>query len=427
MIKPQFFHVTLEKCHYRNVAPTGMARLIASDLVFFCNLDDFENSLKLLEALEPGDKLQIGAHQLVDGSYWIHWVYHETKGRIEPDRSFTFNRKIKMHYLLGLASLIIFVASFFLAVDYSDNLIFGLLMIICSCISLMGICYLFSALYKTWLLIHPGRKRILNALDKIINHQYKIEPNSVLLKIPGIKNPAIKKSKVANDKLLAPKLDDNIVINPTDLVRKMKVAQYTVSTHRSSYEINSTAFSTGTKSFVASTKIITSASAPQPIHRRTHPLFIASNDPVEVIYTKNKQDPINPKVLGIFNHRDKLAYLTLTNGYPSERTLYKALSLFSVFIILFVMMIALGNSIMTVYERGNYWDHWDWLDFIYFMPSILLMIISLMLAIFFIIGLSSAIYYRVSLIARYSYQSYYFLRYLRRKAAKSDYIMELHI
>ena len=425
MMKPQFFHVTLEKCHYRNVAPTGMARLIASDLVFFCDLEAFENSLKLFESLESGDQLQIGAHQLIDGSYWIHWIYHKTKGRIEPDRTLSFNRKIKMHYALGIINLIIFAASFFV-INYSDSFLFILLIIVCACIAFTGICYLFSALYKSWILIHPGRRRLLNALDKIINSQYKIDPNSISLIIPGIKNPPLKKQKRVNTALLAPKLDDNILINPTDLVRKIQTSQYVISTHRSSYEVNTTSFFTRAKSFVISTRNNTQVLVPQPIQRRSHPLFIAASDPVEVIYTKNSKEPLHPRVLGIFNHQDKQAYLTLTHGYPTEKTVYKTLSLLSIAIVLFYIMVVIGHSISTVYERGNYWDRWDWLDFINFMPSMLSMIATIMLAIFFIIGLLTAIYYRASTISRYSYQSYYYLRYLRRKAAKSDYIMELH-
>ncbi|MEX6312801.1 hypothetical protein AB6G19_02570 [Providencia manganoxydans] len=43
-MRAQYFNVTLTQCDYKNVIPTGMVRLIASDLVFFFNLEDFKNS-----------------------------------------------------------------------------------------------------------------------------------------------------------------------------------------------------------------------------------------------------------------------------------------------------------------------------------------------------------------------------------------------
>ncbi len=45
--------------------------------------------------------MKIGAHRLQDGSYWLHWLLHGTKGRLEPDRTLKYKLKYFALLLLG--------------------------------------------------------------------------------------------------------------------------------------------------------------------------------------------------------------------------------------------------------------------------------------------------------------------------------------
>ncbi|MCX2589192.1 hypothetical protein OQ435_13545 [Proteus penneri] len=96
-MKDYFLNVKLESCHFdqNKTSPKGMVRLIASGKVFYLNEDDFTHSHDFLKRLKQGDELKICAELLKDGSLWVQWIYHNSKGRLEPERTFKLTTKQK--------------------------------------------------------------------------------------------------------------------------------------------------------------------------------------------------------------------------------------------------------------------------------------------------------------------------------------------
>ena len=92
--------MTVEQCACQQTAPDNLVRIIASGQAFFYR-DDFSDSENLLARLAAGDRVKIGAHRLRDGSYWLHWLLHGTKGRLEPDRTLKYKLKYVALLLLG--------------------------------------------------------------------------------------------------------------------------------------------------------------------------------------------------------------------------------------------------------------------------------------------------------------------------------------
>lgn len=82
--------------------------------------DDFSDSENLLATLAAGDRVKIGAHRLQDGSYWLHWLLHGTKGRLEPDRTLKYKLKYFALLVLGAALAGGFPAAFFI-MDGEDS------------------------------------------------------------------------------------------------------------------------------------------------------------------------------------------------------------------------------------------------------------------------------------------------------------------
>ncbi|KGI83721.1 hypothetical protein JY98_16390, partial [Exiguobacterium mexicanum] len=135
----QYFQTTLTQCDYKNVTPIGMVRLLASDKVFFFNQDDFKNSQIFLDRLKKGDVLIICAEQMNDGSYWVNWVYHETKGRLEPDRTVGFTRKLGIQFLISLFLMALIPAVYYCFIEADDNFLMIILVAVLGCAAFTGI------------------------------------------------------------------------------------------------------------------------------------------------------------------------------------------------------------------------------------------------------------------------------------------------
>ncbi len=153
--------------------------------------DDFSDSENLLARLAAGDRVKIGAHRLRDGSYWLHWLLHGTKGRLEPDRTLKYKLKYVALLLLGAVLAGGFPTGFFI-MDREDSWLTIALFFIAIIAGLIGIGLVLFVGSELLLIAHRGRRRLLRALDRVLLGQDVTPPGSLSLKIPGIKYRAVR-------------------------------------------------------------------------------------------------------------------------------------------------------------------------------------------------------------------------------------------
>lgn len=417
-MRAQYFNVTLTQCDYENVIPKGMVRLIASDLVFFFNLEDFKNGDAFLGSLNSGDELVICAEMLNDGSYWLKWAYHKTKGRIEPDRNVSFHRGLIKEFVWAFGLSAFAVLAYFCFVYSDDSVLLIVLGAFASCAAFVGFGMGMLFLKTVWNIISPRRKAILKALDQVIAGQYQIKgENTKLISLSGIKNPKIKpiKSQLVRE----PKIAEGEFQSTQGKVNLFGIQQYTVIGYKGAKTVfNANLLQIDDEPF----SIVTPENEPL---FNNHSLFIAQGDQLEIFHKKLNETDVTEMVFGVFNKQDQLAY-TLSNGSsPQERSFYKGVWVFTAAMIALFSIVVLMINITEVIERGNHWDYWDWLDILDNGVGFIGFAASITLGISFLAGLCVAIYFSVSKRGRMNFITQRYLSYLRQKNGKSDYVTEV--
>ncbi|MEX6209113.1 hypothetical protein AB6G58_01570 [Providencia huaxiensis] len=140
-----------------------------------------------MDRLKKGDVLIICAEQMNDGSYWINWVYHETKGRLEPDRTVGFTRKLGIQFLISLFLMALIPAVYYCFIEADDNFLMIILVAVLGCAAFTGIVLFVLVLAEIKHILSSKRKLILKALDLVIDEQYKTNGQDQQIDILGIK------------------------------------------------------------------------------------------------------------------------------------------------------------------------------------------------------------------------------------------------
>lgn len=417
-MRAQYFNVTLTQCDYKNVIPTGMVRLIASDLVFFFNLEDFKNSDAFLESLSSGDELVICAEIFNDGSYWLKWAYHKTKGWIEPDRNVSFHRGLIKEFLWAFGLSAFAVLAYFCFIYSDDNMLLIVLGAFASCAALVGFSMVTLFLKTIWDIVSPRRKSILKALDQVIAGQYQIShENPKLISLSGIKNPKMKpiKPQFVNELKIA----EGEFQSTQGKVNLFGIQQYTVIGYKGAQTVfNANLLQIDGEPF----SVVTPENEPL---FNNHSLFIAQGDQIEIIHKKLNETDTVEMVFGVFNQQDHLAYTLSNGGSPQERSFYKGLWIFTAALIALFAIALLVMNITEVIERGNHWDYWDWLYILDNGVGFISFASSITLGISFLTGLCVAIYFYVSKRGRMNFIAQRYLSYLRQKSGQSDYVTEV--
>ncbi|MFD1092563.1 hypothetical protein [Providencia vermicola] len=415
-MRVQYFHVNLTQCDYQNVSPIGMARLIASGKVFFFNQDDFKNSRIFLERLQEGDSLIICAEELNDGSYWLEWVYHEKHGRLEPDRNVSFTRSLGKQYIISLVLMALIPVVYYCFMAAEDSFLMIALVAILGCAAFCGIVLFGLALAETKRIMSPRRKRILTALDLVIEGRFKINEHSPLIEIDSIKNATSKASKIS--KAVDVNMDETSLSVTCGKVNITDNRSLTVKAGDTEQALNLISLQ------INKSHMDVLVSANEPLFNN-HSLFIAQGDKLEVLH-KNIRDHSNEQaIFGIYNHQDGLAYSLIGRGAPQERGFYFGLWGFTCFLLIFFVLIAVGLTTSETIEKGNYWDYWDWVNILDTGGMYISVTTTILLGISFSIGLGVAIYYQFSRRGNAYYQSQYILKHLRRQHGQTDYVTEV--
>lgn len=412
----QYFNVTLTQCDYQNVSPVGMVRLIASEKVFFFNLDDFKNSETFLARLKSGDKLVICAQKMNDGSYWLDWVFHQEHGRLEPERDIAFDRTLTKQYIISIVLMLFTIAAYYCFIFEEDSVFLIVLAAIFSCVAFSGLVVFLLALAQTKRILSPQRKSILLALDKVIEGHYRINTQTGDIEIEGIKN-VISKPKTRHISLNENTKKNNLSVTRgkvrLDYLRSLAVTSY--NTERQINEINFQ---------VNKSHLRVLVSANEPLFNN-HNLFIAQGDDIEVFHESIHENSKDEVVFGIYNHQDNLAYTLSQSGAPQERGFYIGVWGFTAFMFGFFILMAGSLSIIETVEKGGYWDRWDWLNIVDSGFLFISFATTILLGISFLVGLCVACYFKFSKRGHGYYQAQYLLTCLREKNGLSKYVTEI--
>ncbi|MDT0135040.1 MULTISPECIES: hypothetical protein [Providencia] len=415
-MRAQYFHVNLTQCDYRNVSPMGMVRLIACEKVFFFNQDDFSNSEIFLERIQQGDSLIICAEEMNDGSYWVKWVYHEKHGRLEPDRTVGFTRKLGIQYLVSLLLMMLIPAVYYCFINADDSFLMIILVAILGLAAFGGIVLFGLALAETKYILSPKRKRILKALDLVIDGQYQKSEQEQEINIPGIKTSKAKARKLRQS--VDNYRDKASLLTTRGKVNITSTLSLTVARGDTEQKLNHIGLQ------INKSHMDVLVSANEPLFNN-HNLFIAQGDELEVFHKNIQAHSKDQVIFGIYNHQDGLAYSLIGKGAPQERGFYFGLWGFVCLLLMFFVFMAGGLSISETLEKGGYWDYWDWVNIVDTGVLFISFAVTILFGISFLIALCVAIYFKLSQRGSGYYQAQYILKHLRRNNGQTDYVTEV--
>lgn len=358
----------------------------------------------------------ICAEEMNDGSYWAEWVYHEKHGRLEPDRTISFNRSLGKQYLISLALMALIPAVYYCFINADDSFLMIILVSLLGCAAFGGIVLFALALAETKHILSPKRKSILKALDLVIDGQYQKSEQGQQIEILGIKSSKNKANKLR-------KSVDNYRDKASLLVTRGKVnitstLSLTVARGDAEQKLNHIGLQ------INKSHMDVLVSANEPLFNN-HNLFIAQGDELEVFHKNIQAHSKEQVIFGIYNHQDGLAYSLIGKGAPQERGFYTGLWGFICCILAIFILVVGGLSISETFEKGGYWDHWDWMNIIDTGVMYISFSGTILLGISFLIALCVAIYFKVSKRGNAYYQSQYLLKQLRRQHGKTDYVTEV--
>lgn len=427
-MQTQFFNVTVEQCACQQTAPDNLVRIIASGQTFFFYRDDFSDSENLLARLATGDRVKIGAHRLQDGSYWLHWLLHGTKGRLEPDRALKYKLKYFALLLLGAVLAGGFPAAFFI-MDGEDSWLTIVLFFIAIIAGLIGIGIVLFVGSELLLIGHRGRRRLLRALDRVLQGQDVTPPGSLSLKIPGIKYRAVRADAVPATTPLqtAPPLPDGVETSGIETVNALnyELCQYEIP--RQVQYLDTYAWRQKETHFALTTRALNVPNTKlHPVFRRQHPLFIAKGDPLQVLYCENDVIPELPKVRGIINHRDRQTYLIGGSRYFTEAGLNlcaRVVFIFGAIVACFVLGMMVVDNADT--SAGFHLDAWPLKRLGSELPPIILLLMLMVSGLALLIEGFAQICRLYSFDQHRTFKTFKYLRNLRRSLWRQAQVTEL--
>ncbi|MDI3447134.1 hypothetical protein [Serratia marcescens] len=427
-MQTQFFNVTVEQCACQQTAPDNLVRIIASGQTFFFYRDDFSDSENLLARLAAGDRVKIGAHRLQDGSYWLHWLLHGTKGRLEPDRTLKYKLKYFALLLLGAVLAGGFPAAFFI-MDGEDSWLTVVLFFIAIIAGLIGIGMVLFIGSELLLIGHRGRRRLLRALDRVLQGQDVTPPGSLSLKIPGIKYRAVRADAApvpATPQTEFP-LPEGVEASDIETVNALSYELRHYELRRQVQYLDTYAWRQKETHFALTTRALNVPNTKlHPVFRRQHPLFIAKGDPLQVLYCENDVIPELPKVRGIINHRDRQTYLIGGSRYFTEAGLNlcaRVVFIFGAIVACFVLGMMVVDNADT--PAGFHLDAWTLKRLGSELPPIILLLMLMVSGLALLIEGFAQICRLYSFDQHRTFKTFKYLRNLRRSLWRQAQVTEL--
>ena len=413
-----FLNVKLERCdfHQSEISPKGMVRLIASGKNFYLNDADFANSQDFLKRLKQDDELKICAELLKDGSFWVQWIYHETKGRLEPERKFTLTAKQQKWLLLAFILTVIGGGWSYYSLLYLDvNFLIVVSMVISFGAVMVGVSYIGEKVYRYFQRTRPKHRKRIKALDNVIAKQDIIAPDGEQLVIPHIKTVSLPKR--ITRKNLTFHIKDNKVQRVRGKIKLHHVDRIKIHSRNSETVIMQISCLIDKHPFVFSYR--------ERLFYSDHNLFLADGDDVELFFWQAEDKNSGPIVLGVYNHTDNGAYSISGQMYIGHQRTKRLSLLITGLISAFIFSIFTILSISDVYDNGNYWDKWDWFFIGDTFLGMGIIFSSIITGFAFLIALFSNLYILLSQKGNSSYQTYFLLQQQCVENKRTVYITEL--
>ncbi|EST58015.1 hypothetical protein K151_2181 [Proteus hauseri ZMd44] len=417
-MKDYFLNVKLERCDFNQseISPKGMVRLIASGKNFYLNDADFANSQDFLKRLKQDDELKICAELLKDGSFWVQWIYHDTKGRLEPERKFTLTAKQQKWLLVAFILTVIGGGWSYYSLLYLDvNFLIVVSMVISFGAVMVGVSYIGEKVYRYFQRTRPKHRKRIKALDNVIAKQDIIAPDGEQLVIPHIKTVSLPKR--ITRKNLTFHIKDNKVQRVRGKIKLHHVDRIKIHSRNSETVIMQISCLIDKHPFVFSYR--------ERLFYSDHNLFLADGDDVELFFWQAEDKNSGPIVLGVYNHTDNGAYSISGQMYIGHQRTKRLSLLITGLISAFIFSIFTILSISDVYDNGNYWDKWDWFFIGDTFLGMGIIFSSIITGFAFLIALFSNLYILLSQKGNSSYQTYFLLQQQCVENKRTVYITEL--
>ncbi|MBG6031275.1 hypothetical protein I5E97_09455 [Proteus hauseri] len=417
-MKDYFLNVKLERCDFNQseISPKGMVRLIASGKNFYLNDADFANSQDFLKRLKQDDELKICAELLKDGSFWVQWIYHDTKGRLEPERKFTLTAKQQKWLLLAFILTVIGGGWSYYSLLYLDvNFLIVVSMVISFGAVMVGVSYIGEKVYRYFQRTRPKHRKRIKALDNVIAKQDIIAPDGEQLVIPHIKTVSLPKRITRKNPTFH--IKDNKVQRVRGKIKLHHVDRIKIHSRNSETVIMQISCLIDKHPFVFSYR--------ERLFYSDHNLFLADGDDVELFFWQAEDKNSGPIVLGVYNHTDNGAYSISGQMYIGHQRTKRLSLLITGLISAFIFSIFTILSISDVYDNGNYWDKWDWFFIGDTFLGMGIIFSSIITGFAFLIALFSNLYILLSQKGNSSYQTYFLLQQQCVENKRTVYITEL--
>ena len=417
-MKDYFLNVKLEQCDFNQskISPKGMVRIMASGKVFYFNEEDFTQAQAFLQRQKVGDELKICAELLKDGSFWVQWIFHATKGRLEPERTFILTAKQKKWLLIAFILTVVGGGwSYFALLYLGTNLFIAFSMVISFGAVMVGVSYIGEKVYRCFQRTRPKHKKRLKALDSILANKYAISSDSIQLIIPKIKQSALPKLVLSKKQI--PQFKQNQVKRIRGKIKLHHVDRTTIYQRGSNYSLTQTSFQIDKTPFILSYR--------DRYFYSDHNLFMTDGDDIELFYWQSPDNSSAPVILGVYNHTDGGAYSVAAQTYIGHQQAKNPIIFAFGATTTFIFSIFAFFAISEVYEKGNYWDKWDWLSISDTFLGIGIVYTGVMSGIIFLILLFSNLYIVLSKKGMGCYQTYFLLQEQRIKREQPLHITGL--
>ncbi|HCM61426.1 MAG TPA: hypothetical protein DIT05_02630 [Morganella sp. (in: Bacteria)] len=346
-------------------------RIIAGGNVFYTFSSQYENT-DVLEQLQTGDRLYLGARPLADGSYWLHWLVSPDHGELKPATAGTGNLISIIKLITALMLIILSICFFFTQLL---NTVTGVtLMFVC----VAGCLLLKSAVQSLLVTNNRAMKFLADGLAQV-----KAGNTGICCQSEYLLSDASAGIKAAPRRLADERFNDLDSVRPEDYRYAEKLALTSVNgtvsqacaargstgSGRYSRDYIEYQFACSDTLFTLRNYYNTFTDDLNPFFFRTHPFFIADGDPLALTVNGN-----NGAIIGIYNERDNNAYIKLSATAVSLqqiKTTYKAFAAAALFFLLMAFIV----EIQGLLKINGMPDKWDWLSAAETIGGVMLMMI----------------------------------------------------
>lgn len=319
-------------------------RLLTDNGIFYTDKRYFQDR-SLFEKLKKDTTIYLGAHQLKDGTFWIHWI---TDGKImlEPEHA---KHRYRSSFPITIISMIIFTISVFLTLQPPFNWpIFPFMMV--AFISFGLSCYQLAKLFLYIALArHKGMQDLKEKMERVRRGEYGCcqHPGEMCSKrqdaqlLSSLITTVPKRYAIAEGEIQHPEFS-TWTTGSGKYRREFHGIQFQCAGHRLLFKWQVSDF------FIPI----------PPIFKRQCPPFLAENDNILAVYHRN-----SCQIDALHNITDGRIYLKrndfcITNGM--KRAIYK-------FLYLSVPCILLISGTLFYYFDIESISQWDWFKYGYSM------------------------------------------------------------